>query len=504
MRGAPDENAAGGTRSGPAPAPDAVVAADRNGLGMGGEWEVARLGDVTDLLSGYPFSSACYTEDPHAPRLLRGDNVVQGTLRWDGVKRWPSDSVGDLSAFELREGDVVLAMDRPWIEAGLKHASVRADDLPALLVQRVSRLRGMDKLDTGFLKYLIGSQGFTDYVLGVQTGTAVPHISGGQIRDFQFRMPPLPEQRAIAHILGTLDDKIELNRRVNETLEAMARALFKSWFVDFDPVRAKMQGRWCRGESLPGLPAHLYDLFPDRLVDSELGEIPEGWELGRFGDVVLQSRDQMNPLDEPDTVFSHYSIPAFDEGQRPKAEMGESIKSLKSRVPSGAILVSKLNPEIERVWFVDIVPTERAVCSTEFLVLAPRSPYGRSFVYCLNRSPLLREQITALATGTSGSHQRAQVGSIMVLDVLLPPEPVALAFEHAVTPLLDRTLECRSESRALASVRDTLLPKLISGELRVDDLDRFAEWMSSVCVRRSRTGRVINSGVRTGYPWRER
>ena len=96
--------------------------------------------------------------------------------------------------------------------------------------------------------------------------------------------PPLPEQRAIAHVLGTLDDKIDLNRRMNETLEEMARALFKSWFVDFDPVRAKMDGRWQRGESLPCLPADLYDLFPDRLVPSELGEIPEGWEVKTLGE----------------------------------------------------------------------------------------------------------------------------------------------------------------------------------------------------------------------------
>ena len=95
--------------------------------------------------------------------------------------------------------------------------------------------------------------------------------------------PPLDEQRAIAHVLGTLDDKIELNRRMNETLEAMARALFRSWFVDFEPVRAKMEGRWRPGESLPGLPAHLHPLFPDRLVPSELGDIPEGWEVRTIG-----------------------------------------------------------------------------------------------------------------------------------------------------------------------------------------------------------------------------
>ena len=103
----------------------------------------------------------------------------------------------------------------------------------------------------------------------------MPRGDKAALADFMFKLPPIEEQRAIAHILGTLDDKIELNRKQNETLEAMARALFKAWFVDFEPVRAKMKGRWQRGQSLPGLSAHLYDLFLDRLIKSELGEIPE-------------------------------------------------------------------------------------------------------------------------------------------------------------------------------------------------------------------------------------
>ena len=116
--------------------------------------------------------------------------------------------------------------------------------------------------------------------------TGLGHVTKRDLQSIEVSLPPLPEQRAIAHVLGTLDDKIELNRRMNETLEEMARALFKSWFVDFDPVRAKMEGRWRRGESLPGLPADLYDLFPDRLVASELGEIPEGWEVKALGELV--------------------------------------------------------------------------------------------------------------------------------------------------------------------------------------------------------------------------
>ena len=112
-------------------------------------------------------------------------------------------------------------------------------------------------------------------------------------------MPPVPEQRRIAEILGALDDKIELNRRVNETLAQMARALFKSWFVDFDPVRAKMDERWRRGESPPGLSADLYDLFPDRLVPSELGEIPEGWTVSCFGDLAEIAGDSTPSTKEP-------------------------------------------------------------------------------------------------------------------------------------------------------------------------------------------------------------
>ncbi len=205
-----------------------------------------------------------------------------------------------------------------------------------------------------------------------------------------------------------------------------------------------------------------------------MGEIPEGWEVGRFGEVVEQLRDQENPLSFPDALYHHFSIPAFDDGQVPKAELGENIKSLKSRVPPGVILMSKLNPEIERVWMVDVRPHERSVCSTEFLVLHARRPFTRAYVYCLARSPLFRQQIEGLVTGTSKSHQRAHVDSILNLGVVVPPSCIGEAFDRSANNLLSRTLECRREARTLASVRDALLPKLISGELRVKDAARFS------------------------------
>jgi len=294
------------------------------------------------------------------------------------------------------------------------------------------------------------------------SGSAQPSLNRNYIYGMPASFPDdIEEQRAIAHILGTLDDKIELNRRLNETLEAIARALFKSWFVDFDPVHAKAERRD------PGLPKPLADLFPDSFEDSELGEIPKGWKVGRFGDVVEQLRDQENPLSSPDVLFHHYSLPAFDEGQTPKLEYGKDIKSLKSRVPADTILLSKLNPEIERVWLVDVRPGERAVCSTEFLVLRARSPFERSYAYCLARTPFFRQQIEGLVTGTSKSHQRAQVDSILNIEVVIPPSPLIAAIERSAAGFLERTFVCRHESRTLATQRDALLPKLISGEIRV-------------------------------------
>jgi type I restriction enzyme, S subunit len=327
-------------------------------------------------------------------------------------------------------------------------------------------VRGNGEADTRFLMYALSAADISGYL----TGSTMPKLTQGNLNRIPLLAPEdIDEQRAIAHILGTLDDKIELNRRMNETLEAMARALFKSWFVDFDPVRAKAEGRD------PGLPKPLADLFPARLVDSELGEIPQGWEAGRFGDVVEQLREQENPLSFPDALFHHFSIPAFDEGQTARSEYGESIKSLKFRVPPGVILISKLNPEIERVWMVDVRPGGRAVCSTEFLVLRARPPFKRGYVYCLARSPLFRQQIEGLVTGTSKSHQRAQVESILNLAAVKPPGPIVEVFDRLANSLLSRTLECRHESRTLAALRDSLLPKLISGELRVDDAEKFVD-----------------------------
>ena len=435
---------------------------------MWGEWIECALADACSSID-YGLTASAVDYDA-GPRFLRITDIVSGHIDWNTVPHVAADEEAT-AKYRLHDGDIVLA--RTGASTGA--SAYIKNPPPAVFASYLIRLQVKPKFDPRFVAYYLRSDNFWTFIRGVLGDkSAQPNASASTMTKAPLRAPKdKDEQRAIAHILGTLDDKIELNRRMSETLEQMARAIFKAWFVDFVPVRAKMEGRWERGQSLPGLPAHLYDLFPARLVDSELGEIPEGWEVGAFGGVVELLRDQENPLDSPDARFRHFSIPAFDDGQWPKEELGQSIKSLKLRVPPGVVLVSKLNPEIERVWLVDVQRNDRAVCSTEFLVVRPRAPFGRAFTYCLARSPLFRQQIEGLVTGTSKSHQRAQAGSILDLRVVRPMGALVEAFERTAEALLDRTLECRRESRTLAALRDALLPKLISGEIRVKDAERI-------------------------------
>ncbi|MBC7260686.1 MAG: restriction endonuclease subunit S, partial [Chloroflexi bacterium] len=296
-----------------------------------------------------------------------------------------------------------------------------------------------------------------------------------------IRIPPLPEQCAIAHILGTLDDKIELNRRMSETLEQMARALFKAWFVDFEPVRAKCRGdldgrpRWRRGVGAdddsplqPGLPAHLYDLFPDRLVDSELGESPEGWEVGTLGDVADNPRRGVQPNSiQPDTPYialEHMPkrcIALSDWG------VADGLESNKFEFRKGEILFGKLRPYFHKV---GVAPVD-GVCSTDIVVVAPKSAVWFGFVLGHVSSVEFVEYTNAGSTGTK--MPRTSWAEMARYTVALPPQAVARAFTETLQPFVDRIIAGVRESRTLAALRDALLPKLIRGEIRVRDAERF-------------------------------
>lgn len=299
---------------------------------------------------------------------------------------------------------------------------------------------------------------------GMDSGSAIPSTSRDAFYNLPVLVPPPEEQRAIAEILGTLDDKIELSRRMNETLEAMARALFKSWFVDFEPVRAKMDGRWKRGQSLPGLPAHLYDLFPSRLVDSDLGEIPEGWIIDRMGAHFRITMGQS----PPGTTYNEQGVglPFYqgrvDFGFRFPAR--RVFCSVQTRVAEkGDTLVTVRAP-------VGDVNLARERCAIGRGVAAVRHVNGsRSFSYYFARS--LKPAFDRFEAGGTvfGAINKDEFNSI---ETAIAPRQIVAGFDQLCAAFDDRIENNERESDTLAGLRDALLPKLISGEIRVKKQSR--------------------------------
>lgn len=368
-------------------------------------------------------------------------------------------------------GDVVLTTEAPLGEV----AQIKF--LPVALAQRIVTLRGKPGLlDSGYLLYLMQSQEMQAKLLGRSSGTTVTGIKQSELRKIEVALPRFSEQRAIAHILGTLDGKIELNGKQNETLEAMARTLFKAWFVDFEPVRAKMEGRWQRGQSLPGLPAHLYDVFPDQLVQAELGDIPEGWVVGSFADAV-----DIIGGGTPKTSVSEYwggEIPWFSVVDTPAASDVFVVKTEKSITQTGlngssTRLISKGTTIISARGTVGNLAI--AGCDMTFnqscYALQGRNGSGRYFVFL--SAQRMVEQLKSMAHGSVFSTITRQ--TFEAVRAVHPPESVLHQFEESVASLLDPILRNVNESHSLALLRDTLLPKLISGELRITDVEHSLE-----------------------------
>ena len=302
-------------------------------------------------------------------------------------------------------------------------------------------------------------------IRSIAGGSAQPILNKTAFGAIQVSFPSLGEQRRIADLLGPLDDRIALLRETNATLEAIAKALFKSWFVDFDPVRAKQQGL-----APVGMDEATATLFPNSFEESALGLVPKEWRQGTVSDFAQMHRGSVNPGGSGDTLFEHYSLPAFDAGQMPVRELGDEIKSNKTLVPRDSVLLSKLNPHIPRVWLpVDAGP--HAVCSTEFLVIVPAVGASREFAYCSFVAAPFQERLRQLVTGTSNSHQRVKPDGVLTLSTVMPPSPALDAFTLVVRPMFERVGLNRLQAQTLATLRDTLLPRLISGQLRLPEAE---------------------------------
>lgn len=349
---------------------------------------------------------------------------------------------------KVKQGDIVYSTVRP----NMRHFGI-LQELPdnTLVSTGFAVIRGIDKLAyTNYIYWFLAQDKTIDHLqtLAEHSTSAYPSIRPSDLENLEIILPPFDEQRAIAHVLDILDHKIQLNRQMTKTLEEIARALFKSWFVDFDPVRAKMDGRWQPGQSLSGLPAEVYDLFPDRLVSSELGEIPEGWQVCNVGDLAnIRGGKQLKR-----TEFDEKgSFPVYGGAGRMGFANRYNANGFVITVGRVGAYCGNYVAYRGKAWVNNnasqVIPFEHIPDEWLFLAL---------------------QELDMESIKKGAAQPFVSNGDIAKMKVVYPADSKLLSvFQGLVKPIILRSESNNFESAILSQLRDTLLPKLLSGEIRV-------------------------------------
>ncbi len=397
---------------------------------MVGEWRSSTWGEEISLEYG---------------KALRGYDAVNGAYRVfgsNGPIGWTTEA--------LTPGPGVI-LGRKGAYRGVQYSPD-----PFYVIDTAYYVSPKTELDMRWLYYAI-----QHYKLGeIDDGSPIPSTTRAAVYVRGLEVPPFPEQRAIAHILGALDDKIELNRRMNATLEGMARALFKSWFVDFDPVRAKLEGRDT------GLPAEIAALFPDGFEGSEVGEVPRGWRLGTLSEFASLNSESWSRATRPaliryvDLTNTKWGrIEAITEyGQQDAPSRAQRV------LRPGDTIIGTVRPGNGSFAYVS---EDGLTGSTGFAVLRPRKAQYQEFVYLAATTGDNIGMLAHLADG--GAYPAVRPEIVASTQVVCPTDAILLAFARITNPLLAKMAQNERESRTLAALRDALLPKLISGEVRVGE-----------------------------------
>ncbi|KIN88825.1 restriction endonuclease subunit S [Thauera sp. SWB20] len=396
---------------------------------------MTRLGDVADMLVGFAFKSAGFLDaDADGVRLLRGDNVQQGYIRWgDKTKKWPSSECDELGRYQLAENDVILAMDRPIVGDGLKMAWIKPEDLPALLVQRVCRLRGKPgSALTSFIRYVLAAPEFSAHIHRITTGANIPHISGKDIAAYEFNLPDLADQSCIVECLSAYDDLIATNQRRIALLEDAARRLYREWFVHL---------RFPGHESVlvkDGVPEGWAKLSLGDVAEITMGQSPESRYYNTDGDGL--------PFHQGVSDFGHRFITheTFTRQATRVAAAGDILCSV--RAPVGRLNLTRDNIAIGRG------------------LSAMRSRAGhQSLLFYQLRGLFVEEDMIGGGAIFASVGKKELFGQL----ILQPEAEIAAVFDRIASDI-DRQIDTLdAQNRSLADARDLLLPKLMSGQLDV-------------------------------------
>ncbi len=408
---------------------------------MSDSWPRMKLADCVELLSGFAFKSQYFTDKPDDIALVKGENVSQGQVLWDISKRWAASDWDKLEKFQLRAGDVVIAMDRPWVPAGLKWCFIRDCDPKAFLVQRCCRLRANPKLlDQSFLRFVIGGQGFEGYIKPITTGVNVPHISGGQILNFDFNVPPLPVQRRIAGILSAYDELIENSQRRIRLLEDMARALYREWFVHF---------RFPGHESVPRLP-------------SALGDIPQGWDVKPFTEIAdvlsggTPKTDTAEYWNGEIPFFTPRDVPGcfyVQDTDKHVTELGLS-KCASELYPPDTVFITARGT-VGKV----ALPSVPMAMNQSCYALRGKPGIPQRFLFLMTL-----QQVDYLKTNTGGAtFDTIVVDTFRRMEVVKPASDIIARFANKTDAMFEQVNTLQRKLQNLRRTRDLLLPRLLSG-----------------------------------------
>lgn len=439
---------------------------------MSSEWPKKRLAEISEVITGFPFKGDMYLPPKHGVRVVRGDNVTERYVRWGEKEKCWTGVSADLKHYVLHAGDVVIGMDGSKV--GKNFAAISANDDGALLAQRVARVRAREGVSQDYLRYLICNDSFTEYVKAVHTGTSIPHISKGQIEHFQVNVPPLKVQCEISEILTSLDDRISLLRDTNATLEAIAQALFKSWFVDFDPVRAKAEGR-----APEGMDEATASLFPDSFEDTELGVVPRGWHFAPLRDEVdgVYDGPHATPPDATEGgIFlgiKNLTGTSLDLGDARYIADADWERWTKRVTPRSGDIVFSYEATLG---FFALIPPDLRCCLGRRLALVRPKPVAGTPHFWFHQ--FISGPFQALLdkhTIHGATVNRLALKSFPDLKVLVPPIELRRAFDSVVGTLWERIHNNSAMVTTITSLRDTLLPRLISGQLRLPETKQQAE-----------------------------
>jgi type I restriction enzyme, S subunit len=423
------------------------------------EWSRLTLESVLEELIDYRGKSP--------PKSEGGVPVISAKVVKGGRILFPIEQTIDPAYYPVwmtrglpKIGDVVMTTEGPMGEV----ARLDAQTAKYALGQRVVCMRGKEGvLDNTFLKFLLASPAQQAILHAFSTGTTVAGISQKSLRSIPIALPPYQYQVVIGRLLGAIDDKIELNRQTNETLEAMARSIFKDWFVDFGPTRAKAEGH------VPHLAAHLWSLFPAGFNDE--GN-PEGWLSGTLEEIVeLNPREQL----KAGAVTLYLDMGALPtSGPVPEQAVLREF-SAGMRFRNSDTLLARITPCLEngKTALVQSLPNDTVGWgSTEFIVLRSRSPIPFTYPYLLARDSAFRSHAIQSMTGSSG-RQRVRTEALAAYPVVIPSNDVWRAFGSLTHPMFEKIKMNAEGSITLGETRDLILPKLISGEIRVRDVEKI-------------------------------